>query len=110
MERQGSAFLPHKFRKSRFDDNCECRMPRNYRLHQSWLWRLLHPRRKTRVIREWIPRRVNKEDWRQGFISPNKKIIIRWGGEIFLVRMRVRYLEFLVRRIRKPHEGWRDGT
>jgi hypothetical protein len=56
-------------------------------------------------MHEWIPRKGNY----QGLVSPNKKVIIRWGGKIFLTRIRVGSLEFLVRKIKPVHEGWRDG-
>lgn len=41
-----SALQPHRFRRSRIDGRCECRMPRNYRLHQRFWWRWTHPFRK----------------------------------------------------------------
>jgi hypothetical protein len=48
MPQSRSSFYSHKFKQSRFDNRCECRELRSYRLHQPWWWRLRHPRKKNR--------------------------------------------------------------
>lgn len=44
-----SAYSPHAFKSSPYDGLCQCRAPENYRMHQSFWWRRLHPNKPYRT-------------------------------------------------------------
>lgn len=43
------AMKAHRFRKSAIDKACECRMSKNYRVHQPFWWRWFNPGKQYRT-------------------------------------------------------------